>query len=247
MYICTMLHKTAGIALKTTNYSESSIVVHIYTEMFGMQSYLVNGAKKPKAKLPANMFQPLHLLDLVVYHKDSVGLQRIKEARLLPPLRAIPFDIIKSSLAIFLNEILYKVLRQQSPDPVLFHFIQQSILWLDESQSNLADFHLVFLVKLSRFLGFLPLHSNEKSRPYFNLMDGVFTPSLPPHSHVLHEPHTSQLRQLMQVSFEESATLKISPDNRKQLLEKLLEFYKLHTENFVSPNSLYILEEIFHR
>ena len=241
-----MLHKTKGIALKTTSYSENSIVAHIFTETFGMQSYLINGAKKPKAKLSANLFQPLHPLELVVYHKHSSNLQRIKEAQQYPPLKSIPLDIVKSSVAIFLNEVLYKVFKQQSPDPYLFHFVQQSILWLDESKTNIANFHLVFLIKLSRFLGFLPLQYSGKTLSYFNLLDGVFTNTLPPHTHVLQEPHTSLFQRLMQVSFEDASVVKINPEDRKILLKKLIEFYRLHTENFGQPNSLYILEEIFH-
>lgn len=240
-----MLHKTPGIALKTTNYADNSIVVHIFTEAFGMQSYLINGARKPKARILANLFQPLHLLDLVVYHKESNGLQSIKEAHQNPVLREIPLDIMKGSMAIFLNEILYKVLRNQSPDPVLFNFIQQSIIWLDETDHRLTNFHLVFLIKLSRFLGFLPLHRDRHTQPYFNLLDGVFSTSLPPHGHVLQEPHTSIFLRLLQTGFKESHLLKMDKEDRKYLLEKVLEFYRLHTENFGQVNSLYILEEIF--
>lgn len=240
-----MLHKTKGIALKATSYSENSIVAHVFTEAFGMQSYLINGAKKPKAKIAANLFQPLHPLDMVVYHKDNNGLQRMKEVHQLPVLREIPFDITKGSLALFINEILYKTLRQQSPDPFLFNFIQQAILWLDSAETGLANFHLVFFIKLSRFLGFLPLHSNKRSHPYFDLLDGVFGNSLPAHSHVLQEPHTTLFYQLLRVGFEESSTIKMNKEDRKYLLEKILEFYKLHTENFGTVHSLYILEEIF--
>lgn|SRR5690606_16311626 len=241
-----MPHKTNGISLKTTNYSESSIVVHIYTEAFGMQAYLINGAKKPKAKIAANLFQPLHPLELVVYHKDTPGLLRIKEAHQLPILRDIPMNIQKSAIAIFLNEVLYKVLREQAGDPHLFHFVQQSILWLDGCESTLANFHIAFLVKLSRFLGFLPLQSDSKRFPYFDLLDGVFSNNLPAHSHVLQEPHTSLLYTFLGTSFEQASTVRITHENRRYLLEKIIEFYKLHTENFGTVNSMYVLEEIFH-
>ena len=241
-----MLHKTNGIALKTTNYSESSIVAHVYTESFGMQAYLINGAKKHKAKISSNLFQPLHPLDLVVYHKETSGLNRIKEVRQVPVLRDIPMNIQKSSVAIFINEILYKVLREQSGDPYLFHFVLQSILWLDESESPLANFHIVFLVKLSRFLGFLPLQPAHHHYPYFDLMGGVFSNSLPAHSYVLQEPHTSLFYTFLSTSYEKASAVKISKIDRKYLLEKILEFYKLHTENFGIVNSMYVLEEIFH-
>lgn len=241
-----MLYKTLGIALKTTNYADNGIIAHIFTEAFGMQSYLINAARKPKARISANLFQPLHLLDLIVYHKESIGLQRIKEARQYPVLKEIPLDITKSSMAIFLNEILYKLLRQQSPDSSLFNFIQQSIIWLDETDQSLANFHLVFLIKLSRFLGFLPLYQQRQQQVYFNLLDGVFCDNLPVHGHILQEPHTSIFLQLLQTGFKTSYQVKMSKEDRKYLLEKVLEFYRLHTENFGRVHSFYILEEIFH-
>lgn len=240
-----MLQKTLGIALKTTNYSETSLVVHVFTEEFGMQSFLINGARKPRAKIGANLFQPLHLLEMVIYHKESGGLQRIKEARQSPILKEIPMDIMKSSLSLFINEVLCKVLREQSADPALFTFIYQAILWLDETNIKLTNFHLVFLMKLSRFLGFLPQHQTAQAKPYFDLMDGVFTSILPAHSHVLQEPHTSLLAQLLRTGFDDSNAIKMNKEDRKYLLEKLLEFYKLHSENFGTVNSLYILEEVF--
>ncbi|MDQ1148305.1 DNA repair protein RecO [Sphingobacterium zeae] len=156
-----MLNKTRAVVLKTTNYSESSLVAQLYTEHFGMQSYLIAGARKPKGKIKANILQPLHLLEIVATHKDNGSLQRISEARQAPALQEIPYDIVKSSLALFLNEILYKILKEQEHDSYLFEFIHQSILWLDQSHSNLANFHLVFLIKLTRFLGFYPAKSKQ--------------------------------------------------------------------------------------
>src|SRR5690606_29459818 len=142
-----MLQQTKGIALKITEYSESSVVAQIYTESFGLQSYLINGAKKPRAKISSGMLQPFHLLELTVYHKETGSLQRIKEAHQTPALRSIPLDIVKSSLAIFINEVLYKVLRHQQADPMLYRFLEGAIVWLDESNAGLANFHLVFLAK----------------------------------------------------------------------------------------------------
>lgn len=240
-----MLHKTSGIALKVTNYGDSGIVAHVYTEVFGMQAYLVNGARKPRARIPANLFQPLQPLDLVVYYKETNGLQRIKEVRPMPVLREIPLDMAKGAIALFLDEILYKVLRQQSPDAFLFHFVKQAIAWLDTAEGGLANFHLIFLIKLSRFLGFLPLQHNDRALPFFDLLDGVFCSILPAHTHVLQEPHTSLFLQLLQTDFAAATGVRMNRENRKYLLEKVLEFYKLHTENFGQVNSLYILEDIF--
>lgn len=240
-----MLHRTKGIALKVTNYSESSIVAQVFTETLGLQSYLINGARKPKAKIHVNMLQPLHLLDMVVYAKEGNSLQRIKEAHPAPALQHIPLDIKKSSVALFLNEILYKVLRHQQADPQLFHFILQSILWLDQTELSTANFHLCFLMKLSRFLGFLP-SATTQSKPYFDLMEGRFTDSLTAHTYVLQEPHTSIFQHILGCSYEQSHTLLIKHADRKYILEQIINFYRLHSDNFGAVHSLEILEEIFH-
>ena len=102
-----MLHKTRGIVFKTTDYGETSVIVQIFTEKFGLQSYIINAVKKPRAKISRNMLQPLHLLDMVVYHKSAGNVQRIAEMKNSPVLLSIPYDVVKRSLAMFLNEVLF--------------------------------------------------------------------------------------------------------------------------------------------
>src|SRR5688572_20124602 len=164
-----MLHKTRGIVLKTTLYSESSVVVQIFTEKFGIQSYMINGVKKPRAKIRMNMLQPLHLVDMVVYHKTNTSIQRVSELRPSPIFCSIPYDIIKSTMAIFLNEVLYKSIRQQMADEHLFDFIFSAICWLDECNEQNVNFHLSFLLKLSRYLGFAPSMQTKSDQSYFDL------------------------------------------------------------------------------
>ncbi|MVZ65818.1 DNA repair protein RecO [Sphingobacterium sp. DK4209] len=237
-----MLHQTKGITLKITNYSESSVVAQIYTEAFGLQSYLINGARKPKAKISTNMLQPFHLLELVVYNKENNNLQRIKEAQHSPVLKHVPLDIVKSSIALFLNEILYKVLRHQATDKHLFEFLENAIMWLDESEVGLANYHLIFLLKLTHYLGFKPSFNDQ---PYFDLIEGRFVSILPPHVYTLQEPYTSILRELANSSFSNCNKTRLKREDRSYLLQKLVDYYRLHTENFGELNSLYVLEEIF--
>ena len=123
-----MVKQTKGVGLKTTNYSDSSLIAHIFTERFGMQSYLIPGAKRPKSKLSVQLFQPLHLLDMQVYHKESNQLQRIKEARLDSPFQNIPFDIVKSCLCMFIAELLGKSLLHQTTDSPLFNFFYDHLI-----------------------------------------------------------------------------------------------------------------------
>ncbi len=240
-----MIAKTRGIVLKVSNYAENSVVVQIFTEEFGLQSYIVHGAKKPKAKIHINMLQPLHLLEMIVYVKETSTLQRIKEAQQTPFLQEIPIDIIKSSIALFLNEVLFKVLKHQQSDSHLFHFIHQSVLWLDQTRSPVSNFHLCFLMKLSRFLGYLPTFTPEKT-PYFDLAEGIFTYNLPAHTYVLQEPHTSLFHAVLGSSYDEAALIKMKQEDRLHILRQVVNFYRLHADNFGTVNSLEVLEEIFH-
>src|ERR1700761_2396448 len=164
-----MLHKTRGIVFKTTDYSESSVIVQVFTEKFGLQSYIVNGAKKPRTKISMNMLQPLHLLDMVVYHKNTGQVQRIAELKSSPVLQTIPYDVIKSSLVLFLNEVLYKAVRQQSADENMFDFIFNSIEWLDNQTEGVANFHLLFLTRLTRYLGFYPEKIAAAGMDFFDM------------------------------------------------------------------------------
>ncbi|MGZ3757796.1 MAG: DNA repair protein RecO [Mucilaginibacter sp.] len=239
-----MLHKTRGIVFKTTDYGESSVIVQIFTEKFGLQSYLVNAVKKTKAKISSNMLQPLHLLDMVVYHKNTGNVQRIAELKNSPVLQTIPYDVIKSCIAIFLNEVLYKAIRQQSADEHLFDFLFSAIEWLDHQTASIANFHLVFLTWLTRYLGFYPDVYLMDDADYFDMKNGVFTKYKPDSILYLSPPHTQNFNQLLDCSFENIVALKLTNDERRYLLNKLLEYYALHIEGFGIVRSHEILEEI---
>jgi len=239
-----MLHKTRGIVLKTTDYGETSVIVQVFTEKLGLQSYIINGVKKPRAKISRNMLQPLHLLDMVVYHKAAGNVQRISELKTSPVLQSIPYDVIKSSMAMFLNEVLYKSIRQQSADENLFDFVFNAIEWLDHQTIGLANFHLFFLIQLTRYLGFYPDRYQANEADYFDLKNGVFIKYKPDSVLYLSPPHTQNFGKLLQCHFENLATLKLTNDERRYLIAKLLEYYALHIESFGNVHSHEILEEV---
>ncbi|MDB5140135.1 MAG: repair protein RecO [Mucilaginibacter sp.] len=239
-----MLHKTRGIVFKTTDFGENSIIVQVFTEKFGLQSYMVNGAKKPKAKIGRNMLQPLHLLDMVVYHKNTGNVQRIKELKNSPQLLTIPYDIIKSSIALFLNEVLFKAVKQQGEDENLFDFVFSTIEWMDHQSEGLANFHLLFLTQLTRYLGFYPDRYLVGNAEYFDMKNGVFCQYKPDSFSYLSPPHTQNFAVLLQCSFENMPLLKLSNDERRYLIQKLLEYYALHIEGFGSIRSHEVLEEV---
>lgn len=239
-----MLYKTRGIVFKTTNYSESSVVVQVFTEKFGLQSYLINGIKKPKSKIKLNSLQPLHLLDMVVYHKPSGGIQRVSELRHQPVFLSIPYDIVKSSIVLFLNEVLYKSLKQHEADEVLFEFLFHTIEILDSISAGLANFHLYFLLRLTRFLGFYPDMTLAKDGAYFDLMDGRYTPQQPPHALILEPAYAAVWTSIINSNFDDLESLKISAASRKFLLEKILTYYRCHVEGFGQIRSHEVLEEV---
>jgi len=239
-----MLHKTRGIVFKATDYGESSVIVQLFTEKFGLQSYIINGAKKPKAKIGRNMLQPLHLLDLVVYHKNTGSVQRIAELKNSPVLQTIPYDVIKSCIAIFLNEVLYKAIKQQSAEESLFDFIFSAIEWLDHQTGNVANFHLLFLVHLTRYLGFFPDRFLATNADYFDMKNGTFSKYKPDSVLYLSPPHTQNFGLLLQCSFENIQQLKFSNDERRYLIQKTLEYYALHIEGFGNIRSADVLEEV---
>ena len=239
-----MLHKTRGIVFKVTDYAESRVFVHVYTEKFGLQSFIVNGDKKPWAKIHRNMLQPLHLLDMVVYHKNNGAVQRIAELKNSPLLQSIPYHIIKSSLTMFLNEVLYKSIKQQHSDEALFNFIFHAVELLDHQTTNPANFHLVFLIRLTRYLGFYPDNNKPEGADYFDMKNGVFIRYKPESWQYLSPPHTQNFYQLLQHGFEGMENITLKNDERRYLLNKLLEYYALHIDGFGNIRSHEVLEDV---
>jgi len=219
-------------------------VVQIFTEKFGIQSYLINGVKKPRAKIGMNILQPLHLLDMVVYHKAAGNIQRAAEIRQTPVFLTIPYDIVKSSLVMFLNEVLYRSIKQQTADEVLFEFLFHAIEILDRMEKGVLNFHLYFLLRLTRFLGFYPDITEAAGASYFDLSNGCFTKHIPPHSSIIEQPLTAVWLKILQSNFDNLHSLQISTTDRRILLTKILDYYRLHIESLGPIKSHLVLEEV---
>ncbi len=240
-----MLHKTRGIVFHTTEFSESSIVVKIYTELYGLQSYIVNGVRKKNARVRSSVFQSLSLVEMVVYHKEKSGLQRISEIRQSPALRTIPFDVLKSSMALFLNEVLYKSIREEEANAQLFDFLFYSIQWLDVHEPANPDFHLLFLIQLSKYLGFFPTDNFSEDKTIFNLQEGNFESITPHHPFFLRPPLSVHFCQILRHLPDFSTNLKIPANEKRELIERILEYYQLHISGFGNIKSHKVLEQIW--
>ena len=239
-----MLHKTSGIILHTTNYSDTSLIVKMYTQHFGLQSYLISGVRSKKSKNKASLFQPLAQVDLEVKNSEKSSLQRVSEINIHYHYTGIPYDIIKSSIAMFINEIMVKSLKESHPDEALFLFLKHSLTILDLEQESCANFHVCFLMGLSRCLGFYPQGQYSQLTPVMDLREGRFTEHYPSHPDYLEPAASSLFFSVMNTGFDSLASLQISRAARKQLLNTLILYYQLHISAFSSIKSLEILEEV---
>lgn len=240
-----MIQSTRGIVLHSFKYGETSIICNIYTETHGKVAFLVQGARKHKAKLKANLFQPFFLLDLEIYYKEKRQLQKIKEARNAHPFETVLYDNSKRSIAIFLAEVLNKTIQSEEADQQLFEFIYNHIKILDIKEQGLANFHLSFLIQLTKFLGFYPQNNFNAENKFFDLKHGFFTKIKPFHKHHLDEKESEIFHEIMKYSANQHESLQIAPSIRKKLLDKIIDFYYLHHSGNIHFKSYQILKEVF--
>jgi len=240
-----MISKTRGVVLHSIKYGDSSLIVHVYTEKYGRQSFMVSGVRGRKGKNKASFFMPLSLLDLEIYYKPKRDMQRISETRILIPFHDIPFHIDKNTIALFISEILYKVLKEHEENPPLFEFLLNAIGFLDVYEGNIANFHLVFLMNLSRFLGFYPNVETYEDGYYFDLKNGSFKKSVPYHPNYLEKKQSVLFRELLSVNFSNFQAYHPTGKERKGLLELVINYFGLHIESLGNINSYRILKEVF--
>ena len=242
------LHKTKGIVLRAVKYGETSLIVTMFTELFGLQSYLVNGVRTStkKGSGKANLFQPTAILDLVVYHNELKHLNRIKEFKWHFLYQHIFSDVPKNAVALFMIELLTKCLKQPEANPELFEFVEDAFVHLDESTGSvMANFPLFFALHLPVFFGFRISDHYSHVKSILDLQEGTFVPARPDHFHFLEGKQaevTSELLKIMQP--EELEQVKLNHDFRRQLLFAYEIYYALHIQEFGTMKTLPVLREV---
>ena len=242
------LHKTKGIVLRAVKYGETSLIVTMFTELFGLQSYLVNGVRtsSKKGSGKANLFQPTAILDLVVYHNELKHLNRIKEFKWSYLYQHIFSDVPKNAVALFMIELLTKCLKQPEANPELFEFCEDAFIHLDESVGSvMANFPLFFALHLPVFFGFRISDEYSDKNSIVDLQEGMFVPERPDHFHFLEGKQaevTSELLKMMQP--EELEQLKLNHDFRRHLLFAYETYYALHIQDFGTMKTLPVLKEV---
>jgi DNA repair protein RecO (recombination protein O) len=241
-------HKTKGIVLKTVRYGDTSIIAGIFTELFGLQSYLVNGVRvtSKKGSGKANLLQPGAILDMVVYHNELKNLQRIKEFKWGYVYDNIFFNVFRNAVALFMVELLQRSIKQPEPNPPLFNFIEDAFIHLDQTNdSAAANFALYFAINLSGFYGFRIADRYSDGSTFLDLMEGRFVPDRPDHLYYLEKEYShiiSDLLKVMQPS--ELAQVKLNQETRRVLLHAFETFYALHIQDFGKMKTLPVLEAV---
>ena len=243
-----MLHKTKGIVLRTVKYGETSLIVTAFTELFGLQSYIVNGVRTASKQSvgKAVHFQPAALLDMVVYHNQFVNLQRIKEFKWAHLYQHLFSSVRKNSVAMFMIELLSKCLKEPEPNAELFYFVEDAFLHLDEASEKVtANFPLFFALHLAVFFGFRINDEFSQEQSYLDLQEGLFVPVQPEHPNYLEgklAEATSQVLKTLQP--EDLEDLALTGDFRRQILSTLESYYRLHIPDFTPLRTLPILREV---
>lgn len=240
-----MLHKTKGLVLNTINYNDKYVLVQIFTESFGRITYMVSKAKGKNSKAPKSLFSPLAVLDLEVEHQASRDIQRIREARPELYLYDISSDMSKTSMAFFLSEFLSRVLRDTNDSRLLFNFLEQSVQILEMTDKSIANYHLVFMLKLSHFMGFYPNLEEYTDNDLFDMINGEFVTYQPLHRHFLNRYDSKTLSLLARISYENMHKFAFSRQDRINIINRMLEYYRLHLHDFPALKSLDILHELF--
>ncbi|WP_309608100.1 DNA repair protein RecO [Flavobacterium sp.] len=237
-----MLVKTKAIVISSVKYQEKSLIVRCYTLSDGLKSYFVqNPFSNRKSNQKIAYFQPLTLLEIEGVHKNKGTLEYFKEIKLSTSFKSINTNIFKSSIALFLAEILQNCIHEQEQDENLFNYVETALIWLD-NHDEIANFHIIFLLEITKYLGFYP-DISEINLPFFDLSEGIFTAHQGINS--LSEQETSVFKKLLLLKFEDNQK-NILLIERQLLLKIVLNYYFSHIQGFKMPKSLEILTEIHH-
>ena len=240
-----MLVKTKAIVLHSFKYGESRMIVDMFTEEAGRLSFIISIPKTSKGRIKKQYFQPMTLLEVECDVRQNVQLQKLKDAHLLTAYTSIPFSPEKLALSLFIAEFLYHALRSEQQDKLLFAYVCDSMQWLDTVEVGFANFHLTFLMRMSRFLGFYPNLDDYVDGCVFDLRTATFSLQVPTHRDFL-DSHDSQLiHTLMRMDFPPMHLFQLSHHDRNRITEVLLHYYRLHIPQFPELKSLGVLQELW--
>lgn len=217
----------------------------MYTEAFGRASYLVARNRGKKSPVSKALFMPLSVVEMEVEHLNKRELHRIRETRLCYPLTDIFCDPIKNMLTLFLSEVLFRAVKETEPDPRMFEYLYEAIRLLEIADKGVANFHLVFLLRLLHYMGIYPNMDSYVPGFCFDMLNGVFVDRIPMHRHYLDRQESLFLVRLMKISFENMSLYSFSRRDRVDIINRILEYYRLHLPDFPEIKSLSVMQSLF--
>jgi DNA repair protein RecO (recombination protein O) len=234
---------TKAIVLSTLKYGDTSLIVRAFTQSDGVKSYLLKGVlASKKAKIRAAYFMPLTQLEIVANHRNKGSLESLRDVKVSVPYRTMHTDVVKNSMVLFLAEMLGNSIQEQEQDEGLFNYLEYALQWMDVHQLS-PNFHILFLLNLTKYLGFYPDTSDQNS-PFFDLLEGSFCtiPSLNP---LIQNENLAHFKKFLGTNFDALQRIQLTKSNRRELLKIMIQYYRLHVHGFREPKSLAVLNAVF--
>ncbi|WP_121352537.1 DNA repair protein RecO [Flavisolibacter nicotianae] len=243
-----MISKTKGIVLRSVKYGETSLIVTIFTELFGLQSYLVNGVRQSSKKggAKATFFQPASILEVVAYHNDFNKLQRLREFKWDFLYQHVLSDVRKNAVALFMVELLGKCLKQPESNPDLFYFVEDALRHLDEATDSVTgNFPLFFALHLAVFFGFRISDEYSDEKHYLDLQEGRFTGDQPSHQFYLLDREAAAVSDILKIMQpQELEQIFLNQEMRRRITHAIEQYYAFHIPEFGTLRTLPVLREI---
>lgn len=238
-----MLVNTNALILSKIRYGDNDLIVKCYTNEYGVLNFILkNILKSKKSQFKKSYFQELSNLQIEINYNENRDLQLIRNVKSVRGYSSLHTNILKSSVVLFLSEILSNILREQEKNEALYAYLESSLLWFDE-EPGAPNFHVLFLLKLTKYLGFYPSTMNMDGE-YFNLEDGKFSSSTE-NKHNITGDNLQLFKQLLGTTFDELKLIKMNSKQRQSFLNFILLYYRIHLGNFKQPKSLHILNQVF--
>ncbi len=237
--------RSRGIVLRSLRYSDSQMIVDIFTETSGTVSFIVRPSRKGRGATAAVAWQPLSLVEVTWEPRPRLSLQKPQELTLAHVWRSLPFEPSKTAMSLFLGEFLGHALHSEQANVVLFEYITNALTWFDESDEHYVNFHVVFLLHLTRFLGFLPNVDDWREGSYFDLVAATFTRTRPSHEHYLNKEESALVPKFLRMNIRSMRGVGLNGAMRRRALEITTAFYRLHIPEFPDLQSLSVLSEVF--
>jgi|SRR3712207_3513249 len=240
-----MLTNTSALVLRSVKYGDSQVIVDMLTQELGRVSFIERIPKTARGRVKKQFFQPLTLLDITLDFRPAMRLQHLKDVRMAFPWQSVSYDVYKTSIALFIAEFLYYATRGEQQNPLLFDYVVHSVQWLDGAEADFANFHLVFMMRLSRFIGFFPNLEDYQEGCFFDLQSGEFTHSVPLHAYFLRPEEAARVGVLMRMNYESMHLFRLNRMERNRIAQLILTYYQLHVPDFPVLKSFAVMQELF--